>query len=96
MKVLNFKFRDQYYKVNEKGEIMANGLKSYSPTWKFLGGTKHHWSKHIDVGFGLALRYPEKLEGCLGWDLDHGTLRQWGGSYNGKLPRITNVYVTEE
>ena len=96
MKILNFTFRGQHYKVNESGHINANNINRFSPTWVFLGGTKHHWSRSITVPLSKCFENPQNLEGCLGFDLDHGTTRQWGGQYNGKLPRITNVYVTEE
>jgi len=92
-RILNFKFRGEWYKVNEKGEINANGIGHFSNTWLFLGGTKHHWSNHITITLKMAFEKPELLNGCLGFDRDHGTLRQWGGCYNGKLPRITNAYV---
>jgi hypothetical protein len=95
MKVLHFKFRDDYYQVNEEGHIKTQKLTGFSPTWVFLGGSKHHWSNRINVSLKDAFDNPKLLEGCLGWDKDHGTTRQWGGSYNGKLPRISNVYVTE-
>lgn len=96
MRVLIFKFRGDWYKVNERGHINANGIGHYSESWVFLGGTKHHWSNHITVSLRDAFIKPEELNGCLGFDRDHGTYRQWGGQYNGKLPRISNAYITEE
>jgi hypothetical protein len=36
---------------------------------------------------------PEKIVGGMVWDVDHGTTRVWGGSYNGHLPRITSAWV---
>jgi hypothetical protein len=96
MKVLNFTFRGKYYKVNEQGHINANGIGHYSPDWTFLGGSRHHWRNTTDITTEMAFIHPESLNGCLGWDRDHGTVRQWGGSYAGRLPRISNAYVTEE
>jgi hypothetical protein len=96
MRILNFTFRGEPYKVDEKGRINANGIGYYSYNWIFLGGTKHHWSNHITVSLSDAFDDPSKLNGCLGFDIDHGTIRGWGGSYNGKLPRITNAYITTE
>jgi hypothetical protein len=93
MKTLNFKFRGDYYKVDDLGRINANGIGHFSDTWIFLGGTKHHWSNHIDILLNHCFDNPSLLNGCLGWDRDHGTIRQWGGRYNGKLPRISNAYV---
>ena len=92
-KILSFTFRGEYYDINEQGHIKANGSKSFSSTWVFLGGTKHHWSNRIDINLKQAFENPKLLNGCLGWDLDHGTIRQWGGSFYGKLPRILNAYV---
>lgn len=96
MKVLHFTFRGQPYMVNESGHIMANGLNTFSPTWIFLGGSNHHWSNRINVTLKDAFENPKLLDGCLGWDKDHGTTRKWGGSHHGKLPRIVNAYVKEE
>lgn len=93
MKILQFYFRGEKYLVNEKGEINANGIGYHSSTWIFLGGTKHHWSNHVTVTLKQAFENPKSLEGCLGFDKDHGTTRMWGGCYNGKLPRITHVSV---
>lgn len=95
MKTLNFKFRGEYYQIDEQGRINANGLNKFSDNWIFLGGTKHHWSNRITVTRDAAFNNPELLNGCLGFDKDHGTTRQWGGCYMGKLPRITNCYVKE-
>lgn len=95
-RILHFNFRDQHYKVDEKGRINANGINHYSNTWLFLGGTKHHWSNHITVRLTDAFNNPSLLNGCLGFDKDHGTIRGWGGSWGGKLPRISGAYVTEE
>jgi len=96
MKILNFYFRGQLYKVNEAGEINANGIEHYSTAWLFLGGTKHHWSNHITVKLSEVFNDPTILNGCLGFDRDHGTVRQWGGRYNGKLPRISGAHIIVE
>lgn len=94
MKTLQFYFRGQLYKVNEKGHINANGINHFSDTWVFLGGTKHHWSNRITVPLSKAFENPQLLNGCLGFDRDNGTTRQWGGQYNGKLPRITGARIS--
>lgn len=94
MKVLNFKFRGEYYRVDEQGRINANGIGYFSDNWLFLGGTKHHWSRTITVPLAKVWDNPKLLEGCLGFDRDHGTTRQWGGQYHGRLPRITGVYIS--
>lgn len=95
-KILKFYFRGELYQVNEKGQIKSNGLTYFSPNWLFLGGTKHHWkTRSFDVTLEQAFDNPDSLNGCLGWDKDHGTTRRWGGRYNGKVPRITNAYLTK-
>ena len=96
MKILHFTFRDKHYMVDEEGRINANGINCFSDTWKFLGGMHHHWCSHISRPLNDVFNNPKILENCLGVDLDHGTTRVWGGSYNGKLPRINNVYITEK
>jgi len=93
MKILHFTFRGNPYKVDEQGRINANGIGMHSDTWIFLGGTKHHWSRSITVTLSQAFENPSLLNGCLGFDKDHGTTRQWGGAYNGSLPRISGAYV---
>jgi hypothetical protein len=93
MKILCFTFRGEQYRVNESGHIKVEGLDYYSSNWIFLGGSRSHLSKTIDISLGAAFENPDSLNGCLGWDRDYGTLRQWGGRYNGKLPRISLAYV---
>ncbi len=93
--ILNFTFRAQYYKVNERGHIKANGLKHYSKDWIFLGGSSHHKHNRITVSLKESFKNPSKLNKCYGWDRDHGTTRQWRGSWYYKIPRIHNVYVTK-
>lgn len=95
-KILCFHHMGELYKVNEQGKINANGIGYYSKDWIFLGGTKHHWSNHITITLEMAFEKPELLNGCLGFDNDHGTTREWGGSYYGKLPRITGAHVVNE
>ena len=93
MRELRFCFRGEWYRVDEQGRISANGIGYFSDTWRFLGGSRHHWRMGIDVDLSLAFANPTLLNGCLGWDVDHGTTRQWGGMYAGKLPRIAGAYV---
>lgn len=95
MKYLHFSFRGDHYEVNQQGHIKANGLAHFSDQWVFLGGSHHHWRNGIDVPREMAFANPSLLNGCLGWDRDHGTTRQWAGRWCGKLPRITNAYVTQ-
>lgn len=94
--ILYFIFRGEQYRVNSQGHINANGIGYFSPDWVFLGGSKHHRSNQVTVSLERAFEHPEQLVGCLGWDRDHGTVRQWRGMYNGKLPRITSAWVKQE
>jgi len=93
MRVLNFTFRGESYRVNKKGYINTDAFHGFSDTWIFGGGIKHHWGTKVSVTLADAFENPERLNGCLGSDIDHGTMRIWGGRYNGKLPRIENCYV---
>lgn len=96
MKKLVFYFRGEKYEVNESGQIKANGLNYFSPNWIFLGGSRHHWSNRINVSLRDAFEKPDLLNRCLGWDKDHGTTRQWGGFYLGKIPRITGAHIINQ
>jgi hypothetical protein len=92
-KTLVFYFRGEEYRVNSQGHIKANGLPEHSPGWVFLGGSRHHWRNGVDVDLHTAFENPSLLNGCLGWDVDHGTTRRWGGQYFGRIPRIQNAHV---
>ena len=96
MDILCFTFRGKEYLVDRKGRINANGIGHFSDDWIFLGGTHHHSSNYLDVNLIHAFNKPKSLNACLGWDCDHGTVRRWGGLYNGKLPRITNAHVLKK
>ena len=93
MKTLLFTYRGDSYLVNESGHIKANGLPYFSSEWVFRGGSRHHWSRHIDVSLAAAFANPSALNGCLGWDVDHGTKRQWRSSAHGSLCRIYGASV---
>lgn len=93
MRTLNFTSGGNDYIVNEKGHINGNGIGYFSPKWIFLGGSRHHWRNGIDVTLKEAFDFPGLLDGCIGWDIDHGTTRKWGGKYYGKIPRISGVFV---
>jgi hypothetical protein len=100
MRTLNFSFRGEWYEIDEHGHIKHQrsdgyGNKTFHQDWLFLGGTKHHWSNRITVPLVMAFENPELLNGCLGWDKDHGTTREWGGRYCGRIPRITHCHVKE-
>ncbi len=94
-KILYFTHRGDHYAVNEKGWIECNERGYFSDTWRFLGGSTHHWHNRVTVPLAEAFKNPKALNGCLGWDIDHGTTRVWGGRWAGKLPRIRNAHVVE-
>ena len=96
MKILCFWFRGQLYKIDESGRINANGINHYSDDWIFLGVSSHHWHNHITVTLKQGFKNPSLLNGCLGWDKDHGTTRRWSGRYCGKLPRIKGAHIRNE
>ena len=97
MKILNIVIRGELFKVNKQQHIKRTDMEfNYSPTWLFLGGSPHHWHNRIIVSCSEAFEKPELLKGCLFWDRDHGTMRQWRGGYFGRLPRITSAYITNE
>lgn len=90
---LRFYFRGELYRVNQQGQICANGLRDFSENWLFLGGSRHHWRNGVDVSFTSAWACPALLNGTLGWDRDYGTTRRWGGRYAGKVPRISSAHL---
>lgn len=83
--VLVFVFAGQEYRVNQKGQINANGIGHHSPDWIFLGGSSHHWHNHPTVSLEQAFKTPTELNGCYGWDLDHGQPRTWRGGNRGRI-----------
>jgi hypothetical protein len=93
MATLHFECRGQWFEVDKQGRIKGNGLKEHSDSWLFLGTSRHHRSNSIDISLGSALLNPNLIVGGLVWDKDHGTTRRWGGSYAGKLPRVTAAYI---
>lgn len=88
MKTLRFTYRGDSYSVNESGHIKTNGLPSHSRDWLFLGGSRHHMSNSIAVSLQDAFREPSLLNGCYGWDVDHGTTRAWRSRSGGRIARI--------
>lgn len=92
-RLLSFEYHGQTYLVNEAGEIKANGIGRHSPEWVFRGGSRHHWRNGIDVTLAQAFAKPESLNGCYGWDIDHGTTRQWRSQSDGKTSRISGAHL---
>jgi len=95
VKVLYFTCRGEQYKVKENGDMLQvkNTYNDWDGGWQFWGVSFHHWRKSPDLFVDDAFNNYKNIIGGLVWDIDHGTVRRWGGSYCGSLPRITNAYV---
>ena len=92
--ILNFHIRGERYEVNRKGQMRRTDMPmEFSDSWKFLGVSFHHWKQSIDLTVTEAFKNPDALVKGLLWDSDHGTPRQWGGCYNGRIPRITSACI---
>lgn len=89
--MLNIEIRGERYKVNDGGMIQRTDIPHSAGDWQFLGVSFHHWRTGIDTPFHPDTD-PREYIGGLMWDRDHGTVRQWGGKYCGKLPRITRAW----
>jgi asparagine synthetase B (glutamine-hydrolysing) len=94
-KTLYFCCRGEIYKVKENGDMLQenNHYNEWDSKWKLLGVSFHHWKKDIDLTLQDIFAHPEKMVKGIVWDVDHGTVRQWGGRYCGKLPRVKWAYV---
>jgi len=86
MKKRHFKYemriRGAIYKIDGFGRI--GGSKS----WKVYG-VSSRWNSRPILWKELKkqLDRGKTIEGYL-YDVDHGTIRFWGGSYFGKLPKV--------
>jgi hypothetical protein len=79
--------RGKHYDINSKGEIRVGNYFSSSwkiyaivPRWNMKPSFEYQWEnikKIMDKG--------KTVRGYV-YDIDHGTLRFWGGRYYGKLP----------
>ena len=94
MAILNFTCRGERYKVREDGAMGYAKNTGFSEQWRFIGISRHHWRKGLDVPFSPNTP-AEEFVGGLVWDIDHGTVRQWGGRYGGRLPRITKAHYEQ-
>jgi len=90
--MLHFRCRGEWFKVNDSGFMTQEANDNFSDNWCFLGVSFHHWRNGIDVRFSPKIQARDLIKGIV-WDHDHGTTRQWGGCYFGKLPRITDAYI---
>jgi len=96
-RVLKFECRGGWYKVKENGDMLQvdNTYNEWDGNWRFLGVSFHHWTKHVELTCKETFKNPKALLKGIVWDVDHGTTRLWGGSYCGRLPRITAAYIEE-
>lgn len=92
---LEFVCRGETFRVNAAGEIMRMDQRQRFSQWLLLGVSMHHWRNGIDITLDAIFKAPERMIGGLVWDRDHGTVRTWGGSYNGRLPRVTAARLVE-
>lgn len=98
MRILEFVCRGERYQVNRLGHIRRPERGTHwCRDWLFLGVSKHHWANHIQIPFDPKMpdEGAARFVGGIVWDLDHGSLRTWGGKYCGKLPRITSAFFRE-
>jgi hypothetical protein len=93
---LHFMARGEYFVINRKGEVKSKGSGEFSPTWLILGFSTHHWRQGWDIPVSEAFKKPASIVKTIVWDKDHGTVRTWGGSYYGKLPRVTAAWVNDD
>ena len=93
--MLKLLIRGEWQVIDENQNFVRSGKKNIDPDnghqWQFLGVSFHHWREGIDKSFKEIWDDPECAVGGLLWDIDHGTTRKWGGSYCGRLPRITKA-----
>ena len=94
-KILCFIHRGEEFQVNENGHILGPNSEDFSPNWLFLGVSFHRWRQSTDIHWLEAFDDPKSIIKGIVWDIDHETVRKWGGQYHEKLPRITNAYVIE-
>ena len=97
MKTLIFECRGELYKIKKNGDMLQvnNTYNEWDSNWQFLGVSFHNWRRGIDKTVKEAFNNPASIMGGLVWDIDHNTIRQWGGNYYGKLPRITRAHIED-
>ena len=78
--------RGNYWRINSKGEFSVSGR--FSPSWRILG-IAARWNGQ-PTPWATVKSQADKGKVVIGYmhDLDHGTHRFWGGSWNGKLPKV--------
>lgn len=87
--MLHFKAREEWFSVRDDGSLkQMNRKDDFTGEWKFLGVSFHHWRQEIDLYFHPNVEAAKFIKGYI-WDLDHETVRTWGGG--GEI-RITQAY----
>jgi hypothetical protein len=58
----------------------TGGVYVFSGQWKFKGLSDHYWSNHCESWLGIRAKLmARQVQRGYVWDLDHGTVRRWGG-----------------
>ena len=91
-KYLEFYCRGELFIVNELGNIMSRDAfdagQHFLGQWTLRGVTKRWNRNSLDVTFKEIWDDPRRMYNGYVYDNDHGTNRMWGGSYDGKIPRV--------
>ena len=91
MAIYNMQISGEYYHVDTEGRIKRLGIKGFgfSNTWTVYG-VAERWNSH-PVPWNIIKKHLNTGATVTGYlyDVDHGTVRMWGGKYAGKLPKVT-------
>jgi len=85
--------RGETFVVNEKGEITQfigwEKIHTFSHQWRIYAVTQR-WNERINMLWSDIKHQLDKGKTVVGYlyDYDHGTIRFWGGQFDGKLPKI--------
>lgn len=97
-KILGFTHRGETVRVSMDkktfGHIISHHGHKFSlphPSWRIIGFSTHHMQNRPIIRLE-DVTDPKQIVGTYVWDVDHGTVREWMGSYGGKLPKVTNAW----
>jgi hypothetical protein len=86
--------RGQSYRLTDEGWIKRMDMPfTPSPSWTVVAVVQR-WNAHPKYGINdwpalkRELDAGKTVTGYL-YDRDHGSLRMWGGSYGGRIPKVT-------
>ena len=85
--------RGETFVVNERGEITQfigwEKIHTFSHQWRIYAVTQR-WNERINMLWSDIKHQLDKGKTVVGYlyDYDHGTIRFWGGQFDGKLPKI--------